>query len=364
MMKTIGRRRTGPVSIAVLAALLALALAACGGAGTVTADSAQTSDTLVGAGATFPAPLYSTWAQEYGQTAGVKLNYQPIGSGGGIEAIEAKTVDFGASDAPLSEADLKADGLVQFPMVMGGIVPVVNLEGVSPDQLKLTGGLLAKIYNGDITTWDDPAIAGANPGVSLRSTKITVVHRSDGSGTTWIFTHYLAAAAPSIWTAGADKEVAWPVGVGGKGNDGVAASVQQLAGSIGYVEYAYAKQTGMTTVQLQNKDGKYVAAGLDTFTAAAEQADWTTPGFAVLLVDLPGAKAWPIVGATFILVHQEQEDAQRAKTMLDYFDWCYASGGDSATNLDYVPIPADGYDRVQRDAWPTITAGGTAVWSK
>ena len=230
MRKTLGRR-TGPISAVVLAvAVMALVLAACGGSNPVTTDNAQaSSDTLVGAGATFPAPLYSKWAQEYGQTAGVKINYQPIGSGGGIEAIEAKTVDFGASDAPLSEADLKANGLVQFPMVTGGIVPVVNLEGVSPDQLKLTGELLAKIYNGDITTWNDPAIVAENPGVKLPSTKITVVHRSDGSGTTWIFTHYLAAAAPSVWTAGADKEVAWPTGVGGKGNDGVAASVQQLA---------------------------------------------------------------------------------------------------------------------------------------
>ena len=250
------------LAVTVLAVLaLGLFVAACGGdssTGGSSSSPAAEGGTVVGAGASFPAPLYSKWGQEYNAVSGTKLNYQSIGSGGGISAIEAGTVDFGASDAPLEEADLEANGLAQFPMVVGGVVPVVNLEGISSNQLKFTADVLAGIFMGEITTWNDPAITDLNPGAKLPSTKINVVHRSDGSGTTWIFTNYLTAAAGDVWTAGADKEIDWPVGVGGKGNEGVSASVQQLTGSIGYVEYAYAKQTGLTTTQLQNKDGKWV----------------------------------------------------------------------------------------------------------
>jgi phosphate transport system substrate-binding protein len=366
MRKTSGTWRAAVVLAVAALAVFALALAACGGddEGTTDEASAGGSTTIVGAGATFPYPLYSKWAEEFTTSGGSKLNYQPIGSGGGIEAITAKTVDFGASDAPLSQEDLDADGLVQFPMTMGGVVAVVNLDGVETGQLRLTGELLARIFAGDVTKWNDPAIAAENSGVQLPGDKITVVHRSDGSGTTWIFTHYLEAVAPDAWTFGADKEVAWPTGVGGKGNDGVAASVQQLKGSIGYVEYAYAKQNDMAVTQLQNKDGEYVDPSLESFKAAADQADWSTEAFAVLLVDLPGAQTWPIVGASFVLVQKEQEDAARAKAMLDYFDWAYQEGGATAESLDYVPVPASGYELVETEAWSQIMAGGSAVWAQ
>jgi phosphate transport system substrate-binding protein len=324
----------------------------------------MTADTIVGAGASFPAPLYMKWGSEYNGVAGIKLNYQSIGSGGGISAIEAKTVDFGASDAPLEEADLTTNGLAQFPMVVGGVVVVVNLNGVSDGQLKLTADVLASIYMGKTTVWNDPSITKLNPGVSLPATKINVVHRSDGSGTTWIYTHYLTAAAGTVWTAGADKEIAWPLGVGGKGNEGVAASVQQLSGSIGYVEYAYAKQTGMTTAQLQNKAGAWVKPSIQSFTAAAASADWkaSLPSMYLVLVDQPGKASWPITGASFLLVQKDQADAARAKTMFDYFDWCYTNGAAAATSLDYVAIPASVSKLVEKQVWPTVTVSGTPVW--
>ena len=353
----------GVTAVAVLGAVVA----ACGGSSTGSASGGGSSaGTIVGAGASFPAPIYSKWAADYSGVAGVKINYQSIGSGGGISAIEAKTVQFGASDAPLDEADLQSGGLAQFPMVMGGVVPVVNLPGVSADQMKLTGAVLAGIYMGKITTWNDPAIKSLNPGLSLPATKINVVHRSDGSGTTWIFTHYLTAVAPTVWTVGADKDVNWPVGVGGKGNEGVAASVKQLSGSIGYVEFAYATQTAMTTVQLQNKAGAWVKASLATFTAAADHADWkaSLPSMSVLLVDQAGKQSWPITGATFILVQKSQPDATSAQQMLSYFDWCYKSGGTSAKSLDYVPIPASAYKLVETKVWNAVTVSGTPVWQQ
>jgi len=324
----------------------------------------MSADTILGAGASFPAPLYMKWGADYNGVAGVKLNFQSIGSGGGISAIEAKTVDFGASDAPLEQAELEANGLAQFPMVVGGDVLVVNLDGVADGQLKLTPDLVAGIYMGTISTWNDSAIVKLNPGVKLPSTKINVVHRSDGSGTTWIFTHYLTDAAGSIWTAGADKEIAWPVGVGGKGNEGVAASVQQLSGSIGYVEYAYAKQTGMTTTQLQNKDGQWVKPSIASFAAAAASADWkaSLPSMYMVLVNQPGAETWPITGASFILMQKDQADAARGKAALEFFNWGYTSGADGATALDYVAIPASVYDLVQKQVWPAITVSGTPVW--
>ena len=343
---------------------LALAVAACGGGSSSGGQSPAAADTIVGAGASFPYPLYSKWGQEYAATGGAKLNYQSIGSGGGISAVTAKTVDFGASDAPLEQAELDAAGLVQFPLCVGGVVPVVNLEGVADGQLKLTADLLAKIFNGDISTWNDQAIAAVNAGVTLPDTKINVVHRSDSSGTTWIFTNYLTAAAPGVWKAGADKEVPWPTGVGGKGNEGVAASVQQLSGSIGYVEYAYAKQAQMTSVQMMNKDGEFVAPSLEAFQAAAAEADWkgSLPSMYLVLVDQPGAATWPIAGASFILVQKDQADAARAEAMMGFFDWCYTNGAATATSLDYVAIPQNVYDLVQNDVWPNVTAAGATVW--
>ena len=344
---------------------MALGVAACGGSGGSSSNaSAAAADTIVGAGASFPYPLYSKWGEEYGATGGAKLNYQSIGSGGGISAVTAKTVDFGASDAPLKEADLSSAGLAQFPLCVGGVVPVVNVQGVSDGQLKLTADLLAKIYNGDITQWNDPAIKAANSGVNLPAAKINVVHRSDSSGTTWIFTNYLTAAAPGVWTAGADKEVPWPTGVGGKGNEGVAASVKQLSGSIGYVEYAYAKQAQMTTVQMQNKDGAFVKPSLPAFEAAAAKADWkaSLPSMYLVLVDQPGKATWPITGASFILVQKDQQDAGRAQAMMSFFDWAYKNGAETAKSLDYVPIPKSVYDLVQSDVWKNVTISGTPVW--
>jgi len=249
-------------------------------------------------------------------------------------------------------------------MIVGGVVIVVNLDGVTDGQLKLTSDVLASIYMGKTTMWNDPSITQLNPGVKLPATRINVVHRSDGSGTTWIFTHYLTDAAGSIWTAGADKEIPWPVGVGGKGNEGVAASVQQLSGSIGYVEYAYAKQTGMTTTQLQNKAGAWVKPSIATFTAAAAHADWkgSLPSMYMVIVNQAGKDTWPITGATFVLVQKDQADAARAKTMLAFLDWCYTNGQSAASALNYVPIPTSVYTLVEKQVWPTITVSGTPVW--
>jgi len=362
---------------AVLAvAALAVAVAGCGGSSTTDASGTpapaisgftpvpMSADTILGAGASFPAPLYMKWGSDYNGVAGVKLNYQSIGSGGGISAIEAKTVDFGASDAPLEQTELEANGLAQFPMVVGGVVLVVNLDGVADGQLKLTPDVLASIYMGKTTMWNDASITKLNAGVKLPASKINVVHRSDGSGTTWIFTHYLTDAAGSIWTAGADKEIPWPVGIGGKGSEGVATSVQQLSGSIGYVEYAYAKQTGMTTTQLQNKEGAWVKPSIASFTSAAKNADWkaSLPSMYMVLVNQPGQATWPITGASFILVQKDQADASRAKTMFTFFDWGYSNGATAATSLDYVPIPASVYDLVEKQVWPTLTVSGTPVW--
>jgi phosphate transport system substrate-binding protein len=358
------RRRSSEVVVTLALIALSLSLAACGGVSSASESAALTADTIVGAGASFPYPLYSKWGEEYAATGGAKLNYQSIGSGGGISAVTAGTVDFGASDVPLEQEALEADGLVQFPLCVGGVAPVVNLEGVEDGQLRLTADLLARIYSGDITTWSDKAIAAENSGVKLPDTDISVVHRSDSSGTTWIFTNYLATAAPGAWKAGADKEVSWPVGIGGKGNEGVAASVQQLSGSIGYVEYAYARQTEMTTVQLRNRAGTYVKPSLEAFESAAAQADWKSslPGMYVVLVDQPGKATWPIAGASFILVHADQQDAEKGQAMLAFFDWCYISGGETAKSLDYVSIPRKVYRLVQRDVWVNVTISGTPLW--
>jgi phosphate transport system substrate-binding protein len=309
---------------------------------------------ISGAGATFPAPLYAKWAEVQKAESGLALNYQAIGSGGGIKQIEARTVAFGASDKPLKPEELDANGLVQFPTVIGGVVPVVNLPGVAPGQLKLTGPLLADIFLGKVTRWSDPAIGALNAGVKLPNLPITVVHRSDGSGTTFLFTSYLAAVAPQWAKVGASDAVAWPAGQGGKGNDGVSGYVKQTAGAIGYVEYAYAKQNVMTHVDLQNTSGAYVAPTAETFAAAASGADWSkAPGFYLLLIDQPGPDAWPITGATFILMHKQQADPATAKAVLQFFDWAYAKGDAAANELAYVPLPADLKARV-RESWKAI----------
>ncbi|HEX7272288.1 MAG TPA: phosphate ABC transporter substrate-binding protein PstS [Casimicrobiaceae bacterium] len=297
---------------------------------------------ITGAGATFPYPIYAKWAEAYRAKTGVGLNYQSIGSGGGIKQIQNKTVDFGASDMPLKPEDLDKDGLLQFPTVIGGDIPVVNLQGVKAGELKLTGPVLADIYLGKITKWNDPALTKLNPGAKLPDSEITVVHRSDGSGTTFIWVNYLSKVSPE-WKAkvGEGTSVAWPVGVGGKGNEGVASYVQRVKGSLGYVEYAYALQNKMTHAQVQNREGNFVNPSAETFKAAAAGADWNkAPGYYLLLTDQPGKNAWPISGATFILMYKTQQKPETAKEVLKFFDWAYSPDGDKlADSLDYVPLP-------------------------
>jgi phosphate transport system substrate-binding protein len=307
---------------------------------------------ITGAGATFPYPIYAKWAEAYKKATGTGLNYQSIGSGGGIKQIKAKTVDFGASDMPLQQEELEKEGLMQFPAIMGGVVPVVNLEGVKPGQLKLTGPVLAAIYMGKITKWVAPEIASLNPGVKLPTDDITVVHRADGSGTSFLWTDFLSKSSPEFKSAvGAGTAVKWPIGVGGKGNEGVAANVQRIKGSIGYVEYAYAKKNNITHTQVRNRDGQFVQPDDDTFKAAAANADWAkTPGFAVVLTDQPGKASWPITGASFILMHKAQTDPAKGKEVLKFFDWAYKNGGTMAAELDYVAMPAPVIKLVQ-DAW-------------
>jgi phosphate transport system substrate-binding protein len=298
-------------------------------------------ETITGAGATFPYPVYSKWADKYNKLTGVQLNYQSIGSGGGIAQIKAKTVDFGASDAPMKADELKKEGLIQFPMIIGGVVPVINIKGIKSGEIKLTPDLLAEIYLGKIRYWDDGEIKKVNSGVKLPHQAITVVHRADGSGTTWIFTNYLDKVSKE-WheKVGTDKAVSWPTGVGAKGNEGVAAQVQKLSGSIGYVEYAYALQNKLPYAQLRNKAGKYVNPTSDAFQAACSNADWKgAAGYYVVLTDQPGDKSWPITGASFILVHKAQKNAATAQRMLEFFDWSYKNGGKMAEELDYVPVP-------------------------
>ncbi len=296
---------------------------------------------ITGAGATFPYPVYAKWAQAYKNKTGIGMNYQAIGSGGGIKQIENKTVDFGASDMPLKVEVLDANGLLQFPTVMGGVVPVVHLKGVRPGRLRLTGELVAKIYLGDITKWNDPQIEKLNKGVKLPDGDITVVHRSDGSGTTFIFTNYLIKVSQK-WKdqVGNDASVSWPTGVGGKGNQGVASYVQRINGSIGYVEYAYCLQNHMTYVELQNRDGRFVKPTAKNFQAAAANADWEhAPGFYQILTDEPGRNSWPITGANFILMHRVQTNPQAAREVLKFFKWAYDNGNHMAAELDYIPMP-------------------------
>ncbi len=297
---------------------------------------------ISGAGATFPYPIYAKWADAYKKETGVGMNYQSIGSGGGIKQIQAKTVTFGATDAPLGGDELTKSGLVQFPMVMGGIVPVVNLEGVKPGDLVLDGATLAKIFLGEVKSWNDAAITKLNPTAKLPAQAIAVVHRSDGSGTTFNFTDYLAKVSAD-WKSkvGTNTAVEWPVGIGAKGNEGVANNVAQTKGSIGYVEYAYAKQNKLTFTKMMNKDGKSVAPTIAAFQAAAANADWNSvPGYGVILSNQPGAASWPMTAATFILIHKQPQDPAAAREALKFFAWAYAKGGKMAEELDYVPMPA------------------------
>ncbi|KQR55270.1 phosphate ABC transporter substrate-binding protein PstS [Acidovorax sp. Leaf160] len=316
-------------------------------------SSAWAQQEATGAGASFPAPLYSKWAADYNKATGVKINYQSVGSGAGLRQIEAKTVDFGASDAPLKDEDLAKKGLVQFPTVIGGVVPVVNIKGIEPGQLKLSGQVLGDIYLGKITKWNDPAIAALNAGVNLPDAAIAPVRRADGSGTSFIFTNYLSKVNAE-WKSkvGEGTAVNWPTGAGGKGNEGVAAFVGRLPNSIGYVEYAYVKQNKMTYVQLQNADGAYVSPDDDAFKAAAAGAEWAK-SFYQILTNQPGKAAWPITGATFILMQKSQEKPVQATTSLKFFEWAYQSGDKTAADLDYVPMP-DSVKTVIMKSWGEI----------
>jgi len=355
---------TTSLRLAALACSIVFALAACKG-GDNAATPAATGDQpaasaaapagdtqaaeISGAGASFIYPLISKWSADYNAATGNKVNYQSIGSGGGIAQIKAATVDFGSSDKPLPSEELAAAGLGQFPSAIGGVVPVVNLEGIEPGKLRLTPALLADVFMGKVKTWNDPAVAAANPGVSLPSTKINIVHRSDGSGTSFNFTNYLSKVSPE-WKSkvGEGTSVQWPGGVGGKGNEGVASYVQQIKGSIGYVELAYALQNKMTYVSLQNAAGNWVQPSLESFSAAAASADWkAAKDFNLVITDAPGAEAWPITATNFILMHKQAKDAARAQAARDFFKWAYESGQEQAKTLDYVPLPPELVQQVE-----------------
>ena len=320
---------------------------------------------ITGAGATFPYPVYAKWADAYKKATGVGMNYQSIGSGGGIKQITAKTVDFGASDAPLKPDDLEKNGLIQFPAIMGGVVPVYNLKGVETGKIRLSGQLLGDIYLGKVSKWNDPALAKLNPGVKLPDQAISVVHRSDGSGTTFLFSNYLAKVNPD-WQSkvGEGTAVNWPVGVGGKGNEGVANYVSRIDGSIGYVEYAYAKQNKLAYALMSNREAQFVSPNEDAFKAAAAGADWAkAPGMYVILTDQPGKQSWPITGASFILMHKVQEKPANAKEVLKFFDWSFQNGDEMAAALDYVAMPDPVVKMIQTEWKSKIKdASGKAVY--
>ncbi len=320
---------------------------------------------ISGAGATFPAPVYAKWAEAYKKETNIGLNYQSIGSGGGIKQIEASTVTFGASDKPLEQKELEANGLVQWPMIIGGVVPTVNVQGVKPGELTLDGPTIADIYLGSITKWDDARIKALNPGLTLPSQAIAPVYRSDGSGTNFLFTTYLSTVSAKFKSdVGADASVSWPTGLGAKGNEGVASMISRTGGAIGYVEYAYVKQNKLTYAKVKNRDGKLVAPEIKSFQAAAAHADWAkAPGYYLILVDQPGADSWPITGASFILMHKQIKDADDALTALKFFSWAYTKGDKMAEELDYVPIP-DTVVHMVEQTWSTITANGKPVWAK
>jgi len=318
-----------------LAGLLALALV-----GSLLANSASATD-VTGAGATFPYPVLSRWSADYSAINGTKVNYQSIGSGGGIAQIKAATVDFGASDKPLDPEELAQSGLAQFPIVIGGVVPVVHVEGVGPGQVKMTGPVLADIFLGKIQKWNDPAITSLNPNLKLGEAAISVVHRSDGSGTTFNFANYLSKVS-SEWKSkvGEGTSIQWPVGVGGKGNEGVAEYVQQIKHSIGYVELAYALQSKMSYAAMRNSSGNFVEPSLETFQSAAASADWTkVKDFHLVITDAPGPNSWPIAASSFVLMYKQPKDAMRSKTALDFFKWALEKGQAQAKALDYVALP-------------------------
>ena len=346
-------------STAWMAGVLSMATLAFGG-------QTHAASELTGAGATFPAPLYAKWAEAYQKATGARVNYQSIGSGGGIKQIIARTVDFGASDMPLKPVDLEKDGLFQFPTVIGGVVPVVNLQGIKPGDLRLTGALLAEIYLGKVAKWNDKAIADLNPRLALPNQDIAVVRRADGSGTTFIFTNYLSKISAE-WKqkVGEGTAVQWPAGLGGKGNEGVAAFVQRISASIGYVEYAYAKQNKLAYALLQNADGRFIAPDDTAFRAAAAGADWAKSAFAEILTNQTGKDSWPITGATFILIHKLQAKPQQGVEVLKFFDWVYANGDKMAQDLAYVPVP-DSLVKLIEGAWAAnIKDGaGKALWSR
>jgi phosphate transport system substrate-binding protein len=319
--------------------------------------AAQAAD-ITGAGATFPFPIFSKWAEDYKKSTNIGLNYQSIGSSGGVRQIRAKTVTFGATDAPLSGADLDRDGMVQFPVILGGVVPIVNLEGFQPGELRVTGPVLAEMFMGWIVNWNDPKIAALNPGKKLPDQTITVVHRADGSGTTFIFTDYLTEVS-SLWKekVGKGAAVKWPAAssVGGKGNEGVAANVSRVKGAIGYVEYAYAKKNKIPHMAMQNRDGRYVNPDDATFAAAAAGADWFgTPGMGISLVNQKGAQSWPITGASFALMYKEPANKALSADALKFFDWAFKNGKKQALDLDYVPLPDALTDQIRQRVWSQI----------
>jgi phosphate transport system substrate-binding protein len=338
-----------------------LTVAVCGMALTAAAMAANIS----GAGATFPYPIYAKWAEAYKQKTDIGLNYQSIGSGGGIKQIKAATVTFGASDAPMKHEELKQAGLMQWPMIVGGVVPVVNVTGIKPGDLVLDGPTLASIYMGEISKWDDARIKVLNPKLKLPSTAIAPVYRSDGSGTNFLFTTYLSDVSPTFKSkVGADKSVEWPVGIGAKGNEGVASMATQTSGAIGYVEYAYAKQNKMAYVLMKNKDGKLVAPEASAFQAAAGNADWAkADSFYLVLTNQPGAKSWPITGASFIIMYKNAKNGADSLAALKFFDWAYKDGGAMADSLDYVAIPANVAKLVEATWASSIMSDGKPVWS-
>jgi phosphate transport system substrate-binding protein len=341
-----------------------IAFAVAGFLAVATYAAANAAD-ISGAGATFPYPVYSKWADAYNKETGNRLNYQSIGSGGGIKQIKAKTVTFGASDAPLAGKELDEGGLAQFPMVMGGIVPVVNVAGVMPGDLVVDGPTLAKIFLGEITKWNDPAIQKLNPNAKLPSQAIALVHRSDGSGTTFNFTCYLSDVSPD-WKSkvGTNTSVQWPAGIGAKGNEGVANNVKNTRGSIGYVEYAYALQNKLTYTKMVNKDGKVVEPTSQGFQAAAANAKWDSqPGFGVILANQPGAQSWPMTAATWILLYKNPEDAQATAEALKFFDWAYKNGGPMAESLDYVPMPKNVVEQVEQYWAKNVQHEGKPVYT-
>src|SRR3984893_5443490 len=338
--------------------LLVLGIAACLSMAASAAD-------ISGAGATFPYPIYAKWADAYKKSTGVGINYRSIGSGGGIKQIKAKTVTFGASDMPLKPDDLKASGLIQFPMIIGGVVPVVNIKGWAAGQLHLDGATVANIYMGDITQWNDPAIKKLNPKLALPSTAIAPVYRSDGSGTNFLFSDYLSKESAKFKsTIGANSSVQWPTGIGAKGNEGVANMTTQTDGAIGYVEYAYAKQNKMAYTLLTNKAGAAVAPNAESFQAAAANADWVhADSYYLILTDQAGAKSWPITGTSFILVYKQPEDPASVNEALKFFAWAYQDGASMAAELDYVPLPPALIAQAKKTWTSEITSGGHPVWS-